>query len=148
MARDAYAGFRPTYMCEKLSELHGINLSKETVRKLMIQAGVWSAKSEKRPAVHQLRSRRARKGELVQIDGSPHGWFEDRGEPCSLLVYIDDATGRTYGKFAPTESSMTYMDIRCGRGADYSHSPPVRSRRAQLRQRAQDNILYHFPFPV
>lgn len=111
VAREAYAGFRPTYMCEKLLELHRIKLSKETVRRLMIQAGVWSAKNKKRPVVHQQRRRRARYGELVQIDGSPHDWFEDRGERCSLLVYIDDATGRTYGKFAPTESSEAYMDI-------------------------------------
>jgi transposase len=110
VAREAYAGFRPTFMCEKLFELHRIKLSKETVRRLMIQAGVWSAKSKKRPVVHQQRTRRARYGELVQIDGSPHDWFEGRGERCSLLVYIDDATGRTYGKFAPTESSEAYMD--------------------------------------
>ncbi len=111
VAREAYAGFRPTFMCEKLFELHKIVVSKETVRRLMIQAGVWSAKNKKRPVVHQQRIRRARYGELVQIDGSPHDWFEGRGEPCSLLVYIDDATGRTYGKFAPSESTRAYMDI-------------------------------------
>lgn len=111
VARDAYSGFRPTFMSEKLLELHKIRLSKESVRKLMIQAGVWSAKIKKRPVVHQRRPRRARYGELVQIDGSPHDWFEDRGDRCSLLVYIDDATGRTHGRFAPTESSKAYMEL-------------------------------------
>lgn len=111
VARDVYAGFRPTFMCEKLAELHGITLSRETVRQLMIQNGVWLAKRKKRPVVHQQRKRRARNGELTQIDGSPHAWFEDRGEHCTLLVYIDDATGRTFGKFVPVESSEAYMNI-------------------------------------
>jgi hypothetical protein len=111
VARDIYAGFGPKFMCEKLEELHGIKISKETVRQLMIQSGVWLAKSKKCPVIHQQRKRRARYGELVQIDGSPHDWFEDRGERCTLLVYIDDATGRAFGKFAPVECTESYMDI-------------------------------------
>lgn len=111
VVRDIYAGFGPTFMCEKLNEVHLIKISRESTRKIMIQNSVWSAKSKKRSVVHQQRKRRARYGELIQIDGSPHDWFEDRGERCSLLVYIDDATGRTYGKFVEVESSAAYMDV-------------------------------------
>lgn len=110
MARDAYEGFKPKFMSEKLKELHNIFISKETARQLMIESGVWIPKSKKRPVAHQRRQRRNRYGELIQIDGSHHHWFEDRGAACTLLVYIDDATGRTFGKFADHESTDSYMD--------------------------------------
>lgn len=107
-----YQGFKPTFMCEKLYELHGINVSKETLRQWMIEEGVWEAKCTKaKSPVHQRRLRRARYGELLQIDGSPHAWFEERGDPCSLLVFIDDATGTTTGKFYPQETALAYMDL-------------------------------------
>lgn len=104
-----YTGFGPTLMAEKLEELHNIKISHETVRQLMIQNEVWSTTKEKRPVIHQQRQRRARAGELVQIDGSPHAWFEGRGERCDLLVFIDDATGRTYGMFVESETTAGYM---------------------------------------
>jgi transposase len=104
-----YIGFGPTLLCEKLEELHKIKISRESTRQIMIKCGVWCAKKERRPVIHQQRQRRARLGELLQIDGSPHAWFEDRGKPCSLLVFIDDATGRTYGKFFETETTVAYM---------------------------------------
>ena len=109
VACEAYFGFRPTFMTEKLEELHQIKISRETTRQIMIESGVWMAKNKKSPVIHQQRERRHCCGELVQIDGSPHAWFEDRGEPCTLLVYIDDATGRTYGKFAEAETTAAYM---------------------------------------
>jgi hypothetical protein len=111
VARDLYAGFRPKFMSEKLYELHEIKLSRETVRQIMIQVDRWCPNNKKRPVAHQQRKRRARYGELVQIDGSPHDWFEGRGNRCNLLVYIDDATGRTFGKFTEVESTTSYMDI-------------------------------------
>ena len=64
---------------------------------------------KKRPVVHQQRKRRARRGELVQIDGSPHAWFEDRGDPCVLITFVDDATGQTYGRFFKSETTIAYM---------------------------------------
>jgi hypothetical protein len=106
---ERYADFGPTFMCEKLDELHKIQISRETTRQIMIEHGAWRAKKERRPVIHQQRQRRSRAGELLQIDGSPHAWFEDRGELCSLLVFIDDATGRTYGKFFETETTAAYM---------------------------------------
>jgi hypothetical protein len=105
-----YADFGPTLAQEKLLHEHGLHLSTETVRQLMIEADLWRPKRPARPVVHQMRERRPRLGELVQIDGSPHAWFEDRGPRCTLLVYIDDATGRLqHLEFVPTETTWAYM---------------------------------------
>lgn len=106
---EQYRGFGPTFMCEKLLQLHYIRVSVETTRQLMMQSGVWNCKSKKRPVIHQQRKRRSSLGELVQIDGSPHHWFEDRSGSCTLIVYIDDATGRTYGQFFESETTLAYM---------------------------------------
>jgi transposase len=106
---EIYTGFGPTFMGEKLLERHGIKVSRETLRHLMSLEGIWRPCNKKRPAIHQQRQRRARYGELLQIDGSPHAWFEDRGEKCVLLVFIDDATGHTFGKFFESETSAAYM---------------------------------------
>ncbi len=106
---ELYKNFGPTFMCEKLNELHGIKISIESTRKLMIQNGVWVANKKRRPVVHQQRKRRARCGELVQVDGSPHAWFEDREDPCVLITFVDDATGRTYGRFFNSETTNAYM---------------------------------------
>lgn len=108
---EMYDGFGPTFMCEKLEQLHGIKICPETTRQLMVESGVWVANQKKRPVIHQQRKRRARWGELVQIDGSPHAWFEDRGDPCVLIVFIDDATGLTYGKFCKSETTENYMIV-------------------------------------
>lgn len=113
-----YHDFGPTLAQEKLAEKHGLELSVETVRKLMIREGIWKPKKVKKMFVHQMRERRACYGELVQVDGSPHAWFEEQGEKCNLLVFIDDATGRlmelyftpgetTFGYFAATERYLT-----------------------------------------
>lgn len=92
--RERYADFGPTLACEKLAEVHGLHLAKETVRKLMTQAGLWIPRKLRPPRVHQPRPRWARTRELIQIDGSEHRWFEERGPACTLLVYVDDATSR------------------------------------------------------
>jgi transposase len=106
-----YSGFGPTFMREKLEQLHGVKIGLETTRQLMMESGVWEAKKRKSPVVHQQRKRRARSGELVQIDGSPHAWFEDRGDPCTLIVFIDDATGQIYGKLCESETTEDYMIV-------------------------------------
>jgi len=108
---ELYSGFGPTLMREKLSEVYKIVVSRETTRQIMIQSGVWSQKKEKRPVIHQQRKRRAHYGELIQIDGSPHKWFESRAEACDLIIYIDDATGHIYGRFFPSETSAAYMTL-------------------------------------
>jgi len=89
-----YRDFGPTLAHEKLTEKHNLQISRESVRRIMIAEGMWKAKRAKQPSTHQMRERRACFGELVQIDGSEHAWFEERGPKCTLLVYIDDATGQ------------------------------------------------------
>ena len=86
-------------------------LSRESVRKLMIAEGLWKPKRAKKPPAHQMRERRACFGELVQIDGSDHAWFEERGPKCTLLVYIDDATGQLLELwFVPDETFFAYCE--------------------------------------
>lgn len=108
---ERYQDFGPTLAHEKLSEVHGLKLSDESVRRLMITEGLWKPKRAKRPATHQMRERRACFGELVQIDGSDHDWFEGRAPRCTLLVYIDDATGQL-GElwFVPEETFFGYCE--------------------------------------
>jgi hypothetical protein len=107
---ERYADFGPTLAQEKLTEIHGLRISRESVRRLMIAEGLWKPKKLKRVPVHQMRERRACRGELVQIDGSPHAWFEDRGPKCSLLVFIDDATGELMELyFTQVESTFSYF---------------------------------------
>src|SRR5215469_1894326 len=92
--REWYWDFGPTLAAEKLREVHGITLGRETLRLWMIEAGLWLDRKQRRKRVHQPRYRRDCVGELVQVDGCEHWWFEDRGPQCTLLVFIDDATGR------------------------------------------------------
>jgi transposase len=94
LIKERYADFGPTLAHEKLTEVHKLPLSRESVRRIMIEEGMWRPKRAKKPSTHQMRERRACFGELVQIDGSDHDWFEGRGPKCTLLVYIDDATGQ------------------------------------------------------
>lgn len=105
-----YYDFGPTLAHEKLIEEHGLALSRETVRQLMIREGVWKAKKARKLVVHQMRERRACLGELVQLDGSPHKWFEERSPTCTLLVYVDDATSRLMELyFTPGETTFSYF---------------------------------------
>jgi transposase len=106
-----YRDFGPTLAHEKLTEAHGLQLSRESVRRIMIAEGLWKARRAKHASVHQMRQRRACFGELVQIDGSDHDWFEGRGPRCSLLAYIDDATGQLMEAwFASTETFFAYCE--------------------------------------
>lgn len=107
LLKGRYADFGPTLAHEKLTEVHHLALSVETVRHLLIQEGLWHPKRAKHPTIHPLRERRARFGELVQIDGSPYAWFEDRAPACVLLVFMDDATGRL-GELLFTEAETTF----------------------------------------
>ena len=110
LIRDSYADFGPTLAAEKLRERHGIDLATETVRRIMVDAGFWMPRKLRPPKVHQPRNRRACLGELVQIDGSDHAWFEDRAPACTLLVFVDDATGRLMQLlFVPSESTPAYF---------------------------------------
>src|ERR1700751_3864597 len=105
IVRERYSDFDPTLAAEKLSELHGLDLGVETLRQWMIGAGLWVRRKDRLKRIHQPRARRDCLGELVQIDGSEHWWFEDRGPPCTLLAFVDDATSRLMQlRFVETES--------------------------------------------
>jgi len=111
LIKDKYEDFGPTLAHEKLTEVHHVKISCESVRKLMIKEGIWKPKRAKEPTAYQMRERRACFGELVQIDGSKHAWFEDRGPKCTLLVYIDDATGQLLELwFVPEETFFGYCE--------------------------------------
>jgi len=111
LIKEKYEDFGPTLAHEKLTEVHHLALSRESVRRIMIAEGVWKPKHAKQPATHQMRERRACLGELVQIDGSDHAWFEGRGPKCTLLVFIDDATGQLLELwFVPDETSFAYFE--------------------------------------
>jgi hypothetical protein len=105
-----YSDFGPTLVSEKLAECHNYNVSVETIRKWMIDYNLWIPRKQRLKRAYQPRYRRNSYGELIQIDGSLHHWFEDRGPKCTLLVYIDDATSKLMQLyFAPTESMQTYF---------------------------------------
>jgi transposase len=110
LLQDKYADFGPTLAAEKLVELEGIKVSRETVRQLQVSLGLWRPKNRRVRRVFQLRDRRPRFGELIEIDGSPHDWFEGRAPRCTLIVFIDDATSRlTALRFVPVESTRAYL---------------------------------------
>ncbi len=97
LLKQRYADFKPTFATEKFSELHDINHDPKTIRKIMIEEGLWKSKVKNKISVHRIwRQRRSCYGEMVQFDGSYEHWLEDReqtGKMC-LLVAIDDATGK------------------------------------------------------
>jgi hypothetical protein len=105
-----YADFGPTLAAEKLSEQHGLLISVETLRRWMIEVEIWVPRSQRTRRVHQPRHRRSCVGELIQIDGCDHEWFEERAPRCTLLVYVDDATSRLMELlFVPSESTFSYF---------------------------------------
>ena len=119
-----YVDFGPTLASEKLKERHQIQINKETLRQWMIEAGLWKKKSRKHAVIHQQRARRSCLGELVQIDGSPHDWFEGRRGRCCLLVFIDDATSQLLQlRFEETETTQGYF--RAAREYFKHHGRPL-----------------------
>src|SRR3954469_90924 len=124
VVRERYADFGPTLAAEKLAASHDLRLSRETLRQWMSEAGLWVPRKARRGRGHQPRHRRDRLGELVQIDGCQHPWFEDRGPPCTLLVFVDDATSRLmHLRFVPSESTLDYL--QAARSYVEAHGRPV-----------------------
>ena len=111
LVREKYADFGPTLAAEKLREVHGVFVGRETLRIWMREAGLWADRHKRRGRVYQPRYRRECVGELIQVDGSEHYWFEDRGPDCTLLVFIDDATSRLmHLQFVQSESTFAYFN--------------------------------------
>ncbi|MBW2397432.1 MAG: ISNCY family transposase [Deltaproteobacteria bacterium] len=118
-----YRDFGPTLAAEKLASLHGMKVSVETLRRWMVEEDLWVPRAQ-RQRVHQPRHRRACVGELIQIDGCDHEWFEERALRCTLLVYVDDATSRLMELlFVPSESTFSYFAAT--RRYLESHGKPV-----------------------
>jgi transposase len=121
---EKYKDFRPTFAAEKLLEINGVKVSREKLRQWMIEKELWSGKKRKKMITHQSRARRSQVGELIQVDGSPHDWFEGREARCSLLAFIDDATSRImHLRFEPAETTMGYF--RCVRDYVLRYGRPV-----------------------
>src|SRR5215210_1265577 len=110
LLRTRYYDFGPTLAHEYLHQTHGLRLGLESVRQLMIREGLWQPRRARKLVVHQMRERRARCGELIQIDGSPHDWFEGRAAKCTLLVMVDDATSRLmHMRLCEAETTFNYF---------------------------------------
>src|SRR3954447_8243436 len=124
VVRERYADFGPTLAAEKLGASHDLRLSRETLRQWMAARGLWGPRQARRRRGHQPRHGRDRLGELIQIDGCEHAWFEDRGPPCTLLVFVDDATSRLmHLRFVPSQSAFAYM--AAPRAYVEAHGKPV-----------------------
>ena len=142
--KEQYLDFGPTLAAEMLAEHHGFKVSRETVRKWMQEGGIWLSRKQRR-TFHQPRLRREYYGELIKIDGSDHRWFEDRGDPCTLLVLIDDAS-------SPNDNRVTFQfqirpaaaDIQCGHVASPIHDQGRRDGRTGERSPRGDVTLNPF----
>jgi winged helix-turn helix protein len=102
--RQRYADFGPTLAAEHLAQ-EGLMVSRETLRKWMKAAGLWRPRRQRAQSVHVWRERRAAWGELVMWDSSPYAWLEERGPASQLILMIDDATSRIWGRFAEHDST-------------------------------------------
>ena len=112
LARTKYAGFNDHHLTEKLHEVEGLSLSRETLRRLLRKEGLGSPRKRRAPAHRQRRLRLAREGELVQLDGSPHDWLEGRGARLTALGMQDDATGKILAaQFFPSETAEGYFRL-------------------------------------
>src|SRR3954451_10770828 len=111
LKRPEWHDFGPTFASEQLAKSHRIEVSDETVRKWMIEAGLWKPGSRKLQEVHCWRPRRSAFGELVQWDTSEHDWLEGRGQVRYLVRMIDDATSWSWGRFVERDATPHNMGV-------------------------------------
>jgi transposase len=111
LVRREYTDFGPTLASEYLEQRHGIAVSRETLRKWMLRAGLWKRKKQRLEEIHVWRKRRSCFGELVQWDTSEHNWLEDRGPKIYLIAMVDDATSRALARFARHDSTAENMRL-------------------------------------
>jgi ribosomal protein S16 len=112
LARTTYAGFNDHHLCEKLCEVEGFSLGRETLRRLLRSSGIGSPRKRRAPTHRQRRLCRAREGEMLLLDGSLHHWLEDRGPQLTLLGFLDDATRKVpVAEFFPTEDARGYFRL-------------------------------------
>ena len=137
LSEPVYAGFGPTLAAEYLSDKHGLNVSKETLRHWMIEGKLWRGRRRKCEPVHLQRPRRTRCGELIQWDTSDHDWLEGRGERLYLISMIDDATSRLYARFVTSDSTAENMRVLWGYLERYRRPLAFYTDKAALFQTAQ-----------
>jgi transposase len=132
-----YRDFGPTLAAEYLSRDLGLEISRETLRQLLIRDGIWKAKPQKISEVHVWRPRRSCRGELVQWDTSTHAWLEDRGaEKMYLIALIDDATSTLFARFVPADSTEHHMRVLWAYLERYGRPQSVYTDKATLFQPA------------
>jgi transposase len=144
--------FGPTFAAEQLAKLHQLEISKETLRAWMIEAGLWKPGSRKTQELHCWRPRRSAFGELVQWDTSEHDWLEGRGPVRYLVRLIDDATSWSWGRFVERDATPFNMAVlweyleKNGRMVDVytdrdsMFAVPPRPGESQDQQRATDRL--------
>jgi len=137
LSAPVYEGFGPTLAAEYLGTKHGIEASKETVRKWMIRGKLWGAQKEKVRQIHVWRPRRSRLGELVQWDTSEHEWLEGRGEKLYLIAMIDDATSRLWARFVRHDSTEENMKLLWSYVEKYGRPVSLYTDKASLFQTAE-----------
>jgi len=114
---ERYADFGPTFAAEKLAE-EGLVIDHETLRRWLLEAGHWTV-GRKRHKHRAWRERKERFGQMVQLDGSHHDWFEGRGPKAVLMVMVDDATNVTAARFAEEETTEAAYDVYEGWVREY-----------------------------
>ncbi|MDA0988240.1 MAG: ISNCY family transposase, partial [Chloroflexi bacterium] len=115
VARDRYSGVNHTHMTELLAEREGLALSRSTVRRLLVGAGLPSPRYRRQPRRRMRRQRMPQEGMLLQLDGSHHAWLEERGPILCLLLAIDDATGTApHALFQERETTKGYLLLMHG----------------------------------
>ena len=115
LVRENYSGepderFGPTLASEHLAADHGLKVARETLRRWMLAAGLWSRRRKRKPH-RSRRQRKAHFGELIQVDGSHHPWLEGRGPKGCLMNFVDDATGVALGRFSSEETTWAAADL-------------------------------------
>ena len=111
LSQEVYRGFGPTLAAEYLSDQHELDVSRETLRKWMVEGKIWRARKRSVETLHEWRPRRSRYGELVQWDTSKHDWLEGRSEDLLLIQMIDDATSRRFARFVRSDSTLENMNV-------------------------------------
>ena len=111
LSQAVYKGFGPTLASEYLQDKHDLKVGRESLRQIMIAAGLWRGRKQRVETVHQWRARRSCRGELVQWDTSEHDWLEGRGEPMYLIHMIDDATSELTARFVRHDSTVENMRL-------------------------------------
>lgn len=137
LIREQYCDFGPTLLAEKLTERHNITISRETLRQLLIAEKLHRPR-KRRLKPRPMRERRPLFGELTQIDGSPHAWFEDRGPRCCLLLANDDATSTILAaRFEPVETTDGYFELLRQYFHDYGLPAAIYSDRHSIFRQSQ-----------